>query len=406
MEVKLELSKTQYEFMTTKKRYSAMIAGVGSGKTFVGCLRAMKMALEHPGSAGVIVASTYRALNDFIIPMFTEGIWEAMGDVSGFKEVRKTFNKQNMIIELVNGSKIYLRSCDRPEELRGPNLSWFFIDEAAKVPHKVWRIMVARCRVSPEQGWITTSPKGRNNWVWQEFARRERKNYIFFQGSTLENTHLSKEFKESLLESYAGAFLRQEVYGDFVGYEGLVYNLNITEHHLDYDPDRYAKYFLAGVDWGWIDPTVILIAAVGFDGEIHFVDEFYQNKIPIEVIAEEALELQRSYGVRTWYCDSARPEYIMHLRHSGLDSRRGRKELDPGIAEVNRLLNKGLLKIDFNRCPYLVEEMQGYHYEEDDFGKIMKDRPVDRDNHCCDAMRYLVYSNSKVGYVGTRKGYR
>jgi PBSX family phage terminase large subunit len=363
------------------------------------------MALENERSQGVIVASTYRNLNDFIIPMLTEELWDAMGNLGGFQEVVESFNKQSLTVRFVNGSQIYLRSCDRPDDLRGPNLSWFFIDEAAKTPHKVWRIMAARCRVAPERGWITTTPRGRN-WVWDEFARKDRKNYQYFVGSTLENKHLSKEYKESLIESYSGSFLAQEVYGEFVGWEGLVYDLRVEKHHMDYSEDNEYKYFVAGVDWGWIDPSVILVAGVGFDGHIHVVDEWYANKTPIETIALEAERLNEIYGIRTFWCDSARPEYIAALRQAGFDSRKGKKELDPGIAVVNNYMNKGLLHIDFNKCPKLVEEMETYHYEEDDAGAILKDRPIDKDNHACDALRYLVYSTSRSGYVGSQRGYR
>ena len=391
-----------------------MIAGVGSGKTFCGCLKATLEALNNPGSHGTIVASTYRNLNDFIVPMLTEELWTVMGNPQGFWESVDSFNKQNLTIRFINGSCIYLRSCDRPDDLRGPNLSWCFIDEAAKVPHKVWKIMVARLRVEPERAWITTTPRGRN-WVWEEFAKRERKNYQYYQGSTLENAHLSRDYKESLVQAYAGSFLAQEVYGEFVGWEGLVYNIVSDQDHLSadyFDLDEEGervmdyRYAIAGVDWGWMDPSVILVGVVGFDGLIHVVEEWCEKKAPIEKIVKKAHDLYEKWGIRTFYCDSARPEYIQELRNSGLDARKGKKELDPGIAVVNSLITQGLLKIDFDACENLVDEMQTYHYEEDDAGAIMKDRPVDRDNHCCDALRYMVYSHSKVGHVGSRKGNR
>lgn len=348
--------------------------------------------------------------------MLTQELWDKMGQPDAWDELIDGFNKQSLIANFTNGSKIYLRSCDRPDDLRGPNLSWFYIDEAAKTPHRAWKLMVARLRIAPERGWITTTPRGRN-WIWEEYARKNRKNYKFFTGSTEENKHLSKEYIESLKESYSGSFLAQEFYGEFVGWEGLVYQVQVDTHHLDApEPktDTY-KYALAGVDWGWINPSVISVGLVGFDDRIHLVDEWYDNKTPIEDIVDQAVRLSDKWGIRTFFCDSARPEYIQDFRNAGLDARKGKKEIDPGISMVNRFLatedadkkpKEPLLKIDFNTCPRHIEEFETYHYEEDDMGAILKDRPVDADNHCMDSTRYLVYSHAKRGHASSKRGNR
>jgi len=362
----------------------------------------VKTAVDYPKSRGVIVASTYRNLKDYIIPMLTDELWEKMGS-GAWDEMLDSFNKQDLIIRLRNGSEIYLRSCDDPDNLRGPNLSWFAIDEASRVPGKVWKIMTGRARIAPEKGWIVTTPRGRN-WIYDEFAKRKRKNYEYFTGSTLENKALSEDYKKSLLECYSGSFLAQEVYGQFVGWEGLVYNLNLEDHHRG--PIENPKYSIAGVDWGWIDPTVILVGQVGFDNHIHIIEEYYRTKAPMDEVAEVASRMKEEHNVRTFWCDSARPEYIQELRNHGLDARKAKKELDAGISVVNKHLESKLLSFDFNACPETIDEADLYHYEEDDMGSILKSKPVDKNNHCMDALRYLVYSNSRAGHVSSKRGYR
>jgi len=409
MEIPLELSQTQYKFLTSKARFAAMIAGVGAGKTFSLCLRAVMTAMENPGSHGTIVASTYRNLGDFVIPMLTGELWEKMNAPDGWDELTTSFNKQSLIANFKNGSKIYLRSCDRPDDLRGPNLGWFAIDEAAKVSGKVWRLMVARLRKPPEKGWITTTPRGRN-WVWEEFAKRKRRDYEFFTGATEENKALTRDYIKSLKESYSGSFLNQEFYGQFVAWEGLVYpQVAVDLHHLDAPEDGITseyRYGVAGTDWGWADPSVILTGIVGTDGLIHLVDEYYVKKKPIEDIAEAAYEYHKKWGIRTFHCDPSRPEYLMEFRQQGLDARKGKNAIDPGVAAVHKQIDRGLFRMDFNRCPETVRELETYHYEEDDTGQVLRDRPVDRDNHCMDALRYLVYGQSKAGHASSRRGFR
>jgi PBSX family phage terminase large subunit len=335
--------------------------------------------------------------------MITGELWEALGIPDGWSQFFPQFNKQDLIATAHNGSKIYFRSCDREGDLRGPNLGWFYIDEAARVSLNTWKIMVGRIRRPPEKGWIATTPKGRN-WVWEEFAQRKRNNYEWFKGDSGENTHLSAEYKASLKESYSGSFLAQEFYGEFTAWEGLVYpDIAVEKHHLDASTDGY-KYALAGCDWGWADPSVILVGLVGMDGRIHFVEEYYKNRTPIETIAAKALELRDKWGVRTYWCDPSRPEYVQEFRKWKLDARKGKNEIDPGISAVSRLIEKDLFRADFNQCPEMIREFETYQYSEDDQGKVLKDRPIDRDNHCMDAMRYLVYSQQRQGHASSRRG--
>lgn len=339
--------------------------------------------------------------------MITDELWSAVGIEGGWETFFPSFNKQDLIATAVNGSKIYFRSCDREGDLRGPNLGWFYIDEAAKVSLNTWKIMVGRLRRPPEQGWITTTPKGRN-WIWDEFARRKRKNYDWFSGSTDENIFLSEDYISSLKESYSGSFYRQEFLGEFTAWEGLVYPQIMAEtHHRDAPEtlDNY-RYSIAGCDWGFADPSVILVGLVGSDGLIHLVDEYYKTRQSVETIADEADKLRDRWGVRTFWCDPSRPDAVAALRARGLDSRKAKNEIDPGIAAVTRQMERGLFKMDFNACKETADEIEQYHYAESDQGEILKDRPVDRSNHCMDALRYLVYSNTRSGHTSSRRGFR
>lgn len=339
--------------------------------------------------------------------MITQELWDNLAWEGGWEENFR-LNKQDLTAVCEkNGSVIYFRSCEREADLRGPNLGWFFIDEASKVSLNTWKIMVGRLRRPPEMGWITTTPRGRN-WIWDEFARRKRNNYDWWTGATDENKFLSREYIDSLKESYSGAFLRQEFYGEFTAWEGLVYpQINVENHHLDAPADLSEyRYAIAGCDWGFADPSVILVGLVGSDGLVHIVDEYYAKRQSVESIADAAEALRDKWGARTFFCDPSRPDAVAALRARGLDSRKAKNDIDPGIAAATRQIERGLFKMDFNTCPNTAREFETYHYSEDDHGKVLKDRPVDKDNHCMDALRYMVYSNSKQGHASSRRGAR
>jgi len=94
-----------------------------------------------PGSIGVVAAPTYRMLYDATLMTFHE--------VCGKFIAPNGFSKSEMRVRLIDDKVILFRSADDPERLRGPNLGWFWLDEAALMPELAWEIMIGRLRLQP-----------------------------------------------------------------------------------------------------------------------------------------------------------------------------------------------------------------------------------------------------------------
>ena len=154
MQTEIELYSEQFDFVTSDARFTAFIGGIGSGKTLGGCVKAIGHC--QPSALGLIVAPTYGMLRD--------ATWRTFQSVAGGAIAE--FLRGEMRVVMVNGSEILFRSADDPERLRGPNLSWAFIDEAALCHKMAWPITIGRLRKDGKAGpcWLTTTPKGRN-WV-------------------------------------------------------------------------------------------------------------------------------------------------------------------------------------------------------------------------------------------------
>ena len=58
------LLDVQYDFMTTPAKFSAMVTGVGYGKTWAGARRGAGLAVGNPGTQGLACANSYRQLED------------------------------------------------------------------------------------------------------------------------------------------------------------------------------------------------------------------------------------------------------------------------------------------------------------------------------------------------------
>jgi hypothetical protein len=202
--IKVEGTDPQLEFWLAPERFRAFVGGVGSGKTYAGVLEILR---QPPGCRGAVLAPTYRMLMDAtldtLFKLFDKG------------NLIESWSKSEMRMELTNGTDIIFRSADDPERLRGPNLSWFFLDEAAMMPEMVWDIMIGRLRVDPGRAWATTTPKGMN-WLHKLFVRERREGYRMVQCSSYSNTYLPKYFLDSLEGKYTSSFKDQELMGEFV----------------------------------------------------------------------------------------------------------------------------------------------------------------------------------------------
>lgn len=193
----------QLEFWQDTHRYRAFIGGVGSGKTYAGALECIR---QNP-SRGAVIAPTYRMLMDATLDTVMR-IYEQANLI-------KEWVKSEMRMTTHNGLDIIFRSGDDPEKLRGPNLGWFWLDEAAMMPQLVFQIMLGRLRLDPGRAWLTTTPKGMN-WVYDLFGKGKREDYGMTQCSTRSNIFLPEYFIESLDVDYKGAWKQQEMEGQFV----------------------------------------------------------------------------------------------------------------------------------------------------------------------------------------------
>lgn len=212
----------QDEFVSSDILYTAMIGGVGSGKTRAGATKALLKVAAFPKSLGIVAAPNFRMLRDStLITMLQLCPERALGE--------NGFNKQDMTLQFTNGSRILLRSCDDPDSLRGPNAGWFWLDEGALAPLDAWKILQGRLRQEDvaHQGWVTTTPKG-HNWLYQEFVSKQRDNYKFWKCSTRENIFLQKdapEYLAQLEESFKDhkEYALQEIEGEFVVLGGMLF---------------------------------------------------------------------------------------------------------------------------------------------------------------------------------------
>ena len=205
-------------------------------------------------TAGAILAPTYPMLRDATLRTFLE-LTKRAG-------ILKAFNKAEMTAELVGNRTVLFRSADKPDRLRGPNLGWFWIDEAAMCDPSVWLIMMGRRRRAPGLAWVTTTPRGKN-WVHRVFVEQATPHHACIRASSLTNQYLPRDFVQSLVDAYDEQFAMQEIGGEFLD---DVFGRLVPDWHIDRIPSLARPNRPGGLRWmtadlgegGGRDSTVIL----------------------------------------------------------------------------------------------------------------------------------------------------
>jgi predicted phage terminase large subunit-like protein len=206
-EVKFRPTKPQRAFINSPTRNTAFIGGIGSGKTRASVVKALGMPAN---TIGMLVAPTFPMLRDTIVRTFSDIISKAPGALH-------SFNQSELRAKLFDGKEILFRSSDNPERLRGPNLAWAGLDEAALMKRETLDIMLGRLRLEPGTMWFTTTPKGKAHWLAEYI---DTGNVEVHRSRTMDNPHLPQAYLDSLKSQYSSVFYQQEVLGEFVDMGG------------------------------------------------------------------------------------------------------------------------------------------------------------------------------------------
>jgi phage terminase large subunit len=375
-----QLTAPQWDFFNSDAKYRAFISGIGAGKTAVGLMCGINEAIRQPKSVGVIVAPTYPLIRDVLYPEMEKWVpWELIKD----------FSRHENILTFKNGSVIRFRSAENDrqiERLRGPSITWFWIAEGTLLPKTTWDVMIGRVRQIGFNGkaWLTGTPKG-FGWVYNLFIKTPIPNsFILSNVSSRSNVYLAEDYFRSLEEQYQGQFAAQELHGEFVMFEGLVYPGFTPDKIVREIPEHYDKV-IYGVDWGFRNPSVILAIGVK-DEKLYVLEEFYQTRVTDDELIDIASQMQKKWGVGTFYCDPSEPASIEKFKRAGIDARKGNNDVTAGIRAMTAKIEGNKFFVH-ERCQNTVNEFGMYSYPEEGRNR---DAPLKLHDHAMDTCRYAI----------------
>lgn len=392
-------------------RLVLMVSGRQGGKSHFGArwLLAQTMQNNVKHKLAFAVAPTFRMAR--VLQRKLEEVLKA--DKRLWDRIKHT--KQPIpTYEFPNGWIIEVHSSDDPDALRGPSVSAVWYDEVAKGSEESFDILMPTLLSTGGRFLGTTTPRGKQNWIFRRLYLKSvppgepdhdpdlyNQAYDTVVGSTWENVdNLSEEAIKQLEDQYGkdSAFGRQEISGEFVSYEGLVFKWdegNFIPHKDLPDLDQYSL-LVGGIDFGFVDPAVAVV--MGYrDGNWFAIDGVYESGLTLNEFADQIAILEAQYRVPVWYADSSRPDSIAELAARGIGARAAIKpKIEDRVREMAMFTDNNRFKVSY-RCPFVRDELQLYQYPEE--SKLFRDKerkPIDAHNHAMDAIGYALWSERWV----------
>ena len=373
-----------------------LVGPAGTGKTRAVLEKVFLCAQRFAGTRALLARKTRASLSQSVLVTLEDKVlWDTHPVLNGAsRRYRQSY-------QFANRSELVTGSLDKPDRIMSTEFDLIAAFEATELTLEDWQKLLSRLRTARmpfQQAIADCNPSYPGHWLNRRAAEGSMQRLISRHQdnpSLWDHAHgcwtPEGERYMATLARLSGVTRRRLLNGLWAAPEGLVYPM-MPELVL---PDTHTKPPLppirvcAGVDWGFHEPTAVVVGLLCEDDCLYVVEEYYQSG---QVPAELGLRLQALVGrwnIEVLFCDSSRPEMIEQLRRWDILARPAPiKPVDLGISKVLERLQNRQLKI-YDCCTNLLNEATEYHYQPGGEGRLAR-LPVQINDHAMDALRYLV----------------
>lgn len=289
----------------------------------------------------------------------------SLGGLAGKDGVQETRKR----IILPNGSAIWCKSAEKPDNLRGEGVDDLTLDEAAYIKNLdyVWRGILRPMLIDSGGTMASYSTPNRRNEFYKWFIAGQdplKVDWASWNFPTSANPYLPKDELEKLLQEYppGSELYRQELLGEFLEGAGAVFR-KIREAAIaprpasKYDGGRY----VCGIDWGKSRDFTVIVVLDSVTGVMVDMDRF--NIVDYTVQRDRIGALWQRWDIQFGYAETnamGEPNLEM-LQADGLTiagfttTAQSKRPLIEGLAQA---LELGSIKIFDD--PILISELEVY----------------------------------------------
>ncbi len=382
-------------------KYVLYSGAYGAGKTFLMCHVAIQTCINSPKVFGFFGAQTIPMIRDTVVRTFLSemDLYQETLDKNNIDlKLEKQWRPSTMSYKFFNDSEILFRSCDSPSKFKSLNLDFFILDEPVDIDKEIFLMLQGRLRATNIKkedgsthrfGAMAGNPAGKMNWVYQSFFDHPTDDYYKVHTITRDNIHLPKDYIDNLYRTYDFEYARRYLEGEWGSFVGMVYkDFDFDKHVTNKLPEKNdIRYYIAGVDVGYTNPTAMLAIAITFDNQAIIVDEFYEKEKTTDVTVEEMKSWNEEYSFKKIFADPAAADWINKAKTQRLNVYDGDNDIDKGIAKCKSFFANDIILIN-KKCDNLLREIESYQYDKRSVTGNETEKPMKKNDHALDAMRY------------------
>lgn len=301
--------------------------------------------------------------------------------------------------------KIWFKSIDQgPDSMQGHSVRFAWIDEdpVGELGRLVYGQL--RARVADQDGRvaITRVPMHGPTWVETDLVRDRKDDAVVVELDTLDNPYLPRARFERHFGGMDDSEVQLRRFGRAQITSGRIYPMFSEGDLARFGPSHVCEPFPIPDDWvrfrmgdfGLVNPTCVLWAALGDDDTLYVYDEYYvPNGESYAWHTEQVRQRELDHGCvyEGGWGDPSSKEAREEFARAGIWFAAGNNDYAGGYDKVRERLrlqgdNRPRLKVFARNCPNLVRELRGLCWDPNRVDKVQKKV----DDHAPDALRYGV----------------
>lgn len=401
-----------------RREPEVLLAGAaGTGKSTAALIYVHMMALKYPGMRALFARKTLQSLTASTLVTYENYVANealATGLVTFFggnaREVQS--------YRYSNGSRIVVGGLDNPERVKSTEYDIVFVDEATELREDDWQTLSSRLRngVMPYQQLLAAcNPAHPDHWLKR---RCDQGNTLLMNTRHEDNPAYYDDLGRltddgaayiKRLDGLTGLAHKRLRQGLWASADGIIYDTFEPARHVvpTFDiPKDWPRYWT--IDFGFDNPFVWQSWAEDPDGVLYLYREWYASNVTTPEHARKIRETVISNGEwveprpYTIICDHDAGDRAILERELGLGTSPAKKDVVEGIQAVAQRFATDRLKIvdgyqmhrdtrmaEQHKPTSVTEELPAYVWDQSKQADA-KDRPVKKNDHGADALRYMV----------------
>jgi PBSX family phage terminase large subunit len=401
----LPLAPKQLDFIKYSiARWNLAHGSVRAGKTVCTLFRFMQAVTFCPDSKIYIVGHTFDTAYRNVIRLLMEApelaIFRPYCTWSG----KKLYFRDKTITVL--GAK----DEGAIGNFQGLTMSLVYCDEMTLYPQSIIEMINSRLSCDHSMGFAAMNPRQPSHILkqWIDKAEAGDPSYYSLHFTIDDNTFLPADYKENIRKSSTGLFYKRNYLGLWCMAEGAIFDFFERKIYVVNKPPKFAEYWIAAIDYGTRNNFACLLIGVNtgkYDqgGVTRWVEKEYvwdsiknERQKTASEYANDVEEFLSPYGVKQLYIDPSALPFKLELQRRGMHVVEANNDVEQGIIHLTSEMKSGKLVV-CEECTETIREIESYIWDSKAAEKG-EDRPVKKDDHCIDALRYGIFSHQVKGY--------